>query len=170
MGYSILLVSPYLGRCLLLVLTNLMLVRVCWLGHDVPRGKPGKIPEARKAMGKRRDNCEPDGELSARELQREFGNAFPRLGPTHATAFKCLHCGFRFPVPGLGGVATKQANTWWRKKHPLCVRGLDPVRACTACTALVKHFARTSTRGRAAPTSHTSALRPCTIQKHAVVV
>ena len=56
-------------------------------------------------MGKWRAKCVADGELSTWALRKEFGNAFPRLGSTRATAFKCRRCSFRYPVPGVGIVA-----------------------------------------------------------------
>ena len=80
-------------------------------------------------MGKWYSQCVPDGELGMHALCREFGaDAFPRLGPVRSTAFKCRSCGLRFPVPGVGSDARGHASAWWRTKHPLCVRGEDPVR------------------------------------------
>ena len=103
-------------------------------------------------MGQWHDRCEPDGELGERALQREFGaGAFPRLGPVRSTAFKCRRCGIRFPVPGVGAVARGQANAWWRKKHPLCARGEDPV-----------HHSASTQRGARSPTPPH---RPCGFQR-----
>ena len=83
-------------------------------------------------MGKWYQHFEPDGELTVSALKREFGaGAFPRRRPVRSTAFKCKICHQRFPVPGKRTVAGKQANAWWRKKHPLCARGENPV--CSAC-------------------------------------
>ena len=79
-------------------------------------------------MGKWHRQYEPDGELTVHALRRKFGDVFPQLGLVRSTAFKCHNCGLRFPVPGVGAVARGQANVRWRKKHPLCVRGEDPVR------------------------------------------
>ena len=79
-------------------------------------------------MGKWHRQYEPDGELGVQALRREFGDSFPQLGLVRATVFKCRICGLRFPVPGVGAVARGQANVRWRKKHPLCARGEDPVR------------------------------------------
>ena len=94
--------------------------------------------------------CEPDGELGVLALKREFGaDAFPRLGPVRSTAFKCRSCGLRFPVPGVGSDARGQASAWWRTKHPLCVRGEDPVRR-GAC-------ARRGTRSPARRVGHAAA-------------
>ena len=79
-------------------------------------------------MGKWHRQYKPDGELGVQALRREFGDSFPQLGLVRATVFKCRICGLRFPVPGVGAVARGQANVRWRKKHPLCARGEDPVR------------------------------------------
>ena len=80
-------------------------------------------------MGGWHRQYEPDGELGIQALRREFGACvFPRRGLVRSTAFKCRNCRLRFAVPGVGKDARSQASAWWRAKHPLCVRGEDPVR------------------------------------------
>ena len=92
-------------------------------------------------MGKWHEQFERDGELSVSALKREFGaDVFPRRGPVRSIAFKCKTCGLRFPVRGTGSVASGQANSVWRKRHPICARGAHPVcDACAWCGACAAH-------------------------------
>ena len=99
------------------------------VARAAPRGGPGRRKTAEVAMGKWHSHHHPDGILGVQALRREFGaDVFPQLGLVRSTAFRCRICGLRFRVPGVGVAARAQADVRWRRSHPLCVRGEDPVR------------------------------------------